>query len=100
MGRVSAEYSDFTVITSDNPRFEEPMYIINEIEKGILEKSKNYVAIEDRIDAIHYAIDMAKKGDVILVAGKGSENYQEILGIKKLYNDKDIVIEYLRSKNF
>ena len=98
MGSVSAEHSDFTIITSDNPRFEEPMFIINEIEKGVLIKSKNYVAIEDRIDAIKYAIDAAKKDDIILIAGKGAEAYQEILGIKKPYNDKDTVIEYLRSK--
>ena len=98
MGEVSASFADFTVITSDNPRFEEPMYIINEIEKGVLQSSKNYVAIEDRIDAIKYAINMARDGDVILIAGKGCEMYQEILGIKKPYNDKDIVTEYLRSK--
>ena len=100
MGSVSAEYSDFTIITSDNPRFEEPMFIINEIERGVLKKSKNYVAIEDRAEAIKYAIDVAKIGDVILIAGKGAESYQEVLGIKKLYNDKDTVIEYLRSKGF
>ena len=100
MGSVSAEYSDFTIITSDNPRFEEPMFIINEIERGVLKKSKNYVAIEDRTEAIKYAIDVAKIGDVILIAGKGAESYQEVLGIKKLYNDKDTVIEYLRSKGF
>lgn len=100
MGGVSAKYSDFTIITSDNPRFEEPMFIINEIEKGFLKKSKNYVAIEDRVDAIKYAIDVAKKGDLILIAGKGAETYQEVLGIKKLYNDKDTVIEYLRGKGF
>ncbi len=98
MGMVSAKNADFTIITSDNPRYEDPMEIINEIEKGILLINKNYVAIEDREDAIKYALDMLKPSDALLIAGKGSEKYQEILGIKKLYNDKDTVIEYLRRK--
>ena len=98
MGAVSAKNADFTIITSDNPRYEEPMEIINEIEKGVLLVNKNYVAIEDREDAIKYALDMLKPSDALLIAGKGSEKYQEILGIKKLYNDKDTVIEYLRRK--
>ena len=98
MGAVSAKNADFTIITSDNPRYEDPMEIINEIEKGVLLVNKNYVAIEDREDAIKYALDMLKPSDALLIAGKGSEKYQEILGIKKLYNDKDTVIEYLRRK--
>lgn len=91
MGKISGELSDFTIITSDNPRFEEPMEIISEIEKGVLEVSKNYVAIQDRTEGIKYALNYAKKGDVVLIAGKGAEKYQEILGIKHLYNDKDTV---------
>ena len=97
MGKISGSLADFTIITSDNPRYEEPMEIINQIEKGIREKTKRYLLIEDREDAIKYAIDIAVKGDIILIAGKGSEKYQEVLGIKKLYNDKDTVIEYMRS---
>ena len=96
MGKISGELADFTVITSDNPRYEEPMEIIAEIEKGVLEKSKNYVIVQERADGIKYAIEMAKAGDVIVVAGKGSENYQEILGIKRPYNDKDTVEDILR----
>lgn len=98
MGEISAKNADFTIITTDNPRFEEPMEIIMQIEKGVLSYSKNYVIIQDRTQAIDYAINMAKKDDVILVAGKGSENYQEILGIKLPYNDKDTIRELLRSK--
>jgi len=98
MGEISAKNADFTVITSDNPRYEDPMEIISAIEKGVLTVNKKYVAIEDREDAIKYAIDLLKKGDVLLIAGKGSEKYQEVLGIKKLYNDKDTVIEYMRRK--
>ena len=97
MGEISGSLADFTIITSDNPRYEEPMEIITQIEKGILKKTKKYLLIEDREDAIKYALDIAVKGDVVLIAGKGSEKYQEILGIKKLYNDKDTVNEHLRS---
>lgn len=96
MGQISGEFADFTIITSDNPRYEEPMDIIYEIEKGLLTKSKNYIIIQDRAEAIKYALSMAKAGDVIVVAGKGSENYQEILGIKRPYNDKDTIEEILR----
>lgn len=98
MGKISGLLANFTVITSDNPRYEEPMDIIFEIEKGVLEVTKKYVIIQDRKQAIEYAIDNAKKGDTILIAGKGAEKYQEILGIKLPYNDKDMVSEILRSK--
>jgi len=96
MGEISATLADFSVITSDNPRFEDPMSIIRAVEKGFYDKSKDYVLIEWREDGIRYAVNMAKKGDVILIAGKGGEEYQEILGIKKPYNDKDTVMEILR----
>ena len=99
MGEISGKFADFTIITSDNPRFEEPMDIIYEIEDGIAKVNKNYVAIQDRSQAIEYAINHAKKGDVILVAGKGSENYQDILGIKHVFKDKDIIEEIIRGKS-
>jgi UDP-N-acetylmuramoyl-L-alanyl-D-glutamate--2,6-diaminopimelate ligase len=95
MGKISGEIADFTVITSDNPRYEEPMDIILEIEKGILFSSKNYVLIQERVQAIGYALEMAEKEDVLLIAGKGSERNQEILGIKHVYNDKDTVNELI-----
>ncbi len=95
MGQIAGECADFTIITSDNPRFEEPMEIIYEIERGFLTVSKNYVLIQDRREAIKYALKCAKKGDIIVIAGKGSENYQEVLGIKRPYNDKDTVEELL-----
>lgn len=98
MGKISATNCDFTVITSDNPRFEEPMEIIRNIENGVLEVNKKFISIEDREQAIFYAINMAKKDDVVLIAGKGSEKYQEVLGIKKPYNDKDTVKEYFRRR--
>ncbi len=96
MGKVSGELADFTVITSDNPRFEEPFKIIKDIESGILDVSKRYVLIQDRFEAVKYAMEMASDNDVILIAGKGCEKYQEILGVKRLYNDKDTVEEILR----
>ncbi len=99
MGAISGKLADFTVITTDNPRFEDPMDIIWEIEKGVLEKSRNYVIVQDRAEAIKYALSSAAKGDVVLVAGKGSEKYQDIFGIKHLYNDKDTIEEILRGKN-
>ena len=95
MGVISGENADFTIITSDNPRFEEPMEIINEIEEGVLEVTKQYVIVQDRKDAISYAINYAKDGDILLIAGKGSEKYQEILGIKHVFDDKDMVYEIL-----
>ena len=95
MGEISGEYADFTVITSDNPRYEEPMDIIYSIEKGVLKKTKNYVLVSDRESAIEYALNIAGKNDTVLIAGKGSEKYQEILGIKHVYNDKDTVKEIL-----
>ena len=98
MGEISAELADFTVITSDNPRFEEPMEIIWQIEKGLLKISKNYIIVQEREQAIEYAINVAKKGDVLLIAGKGSEKYQEVFGIKKPYNDKDTDENILRNK--
>ncbi|MDY2841058.1 MAG: hypothetical protein SOT08_00070, partial [Candidatus Borkfalkiaceae bacterium] len=86
---------DFTVITSDNPRFEEPMDIIWEIERGVLKKSKSYVIVQDRREGIEYAVKAAVSGDVILVAGKGNEKYQEVFGIKRPYNDKDTIGEII-----
>ena len=97
MGEISGSLADFTIITSDNPRYEEPLDIMLQIEKGMLKKTNKYLLIEDREDAIKYALDIAVKGDVLLIAGKGSEQYQEVLGIKRLYNDKDTVNECLRS---
>lgn len=96
MGEISGKYADFTVITSDNPRFEDPMDIIREIEEGVLKVSKKYVIVEERAEGIRYALSFAKKGDVVLIAGKGAEKYQDILGIKTPYNDKDTAINILR----
>ena len=82
MGEVSSKLADFTIVTSDNPRFEEPMDIINDILVGIKKGDGEHVTVPDRKDAIRYAIQHAKDGDVIVLAGKGHEDNQEIKGVK------------------
>lgn len=92
MGETAARLADFAVITSDNPRYEDPCAILSEIEKGYSAASKKYVAIEDREKGIEYALSHLGAGDVLLVAGKGGETTQEIMGIKYDYNDKDVIV--------
>ena len=91
MGKTAAEIADFCVVTSDNPRYEDPHDIIFDIEKGIRETGKEYVTVTDRESATEYAIRLLGKGDILLVAGKGGEDYQEIMGIKHAYNDNKII---------
>ena len=96
MGETVAKLADFSVLTSDNPRFEEPTDIIAAIEEGYRRVSDRYVVVPDRKRAIRYAIGILKKGDILLVAGKGGEDYQEIMGIKYSYNDNAVIEEVLR----
>lgn len=96
MGQIAGKYADFCIITSDNPRYEDPLSIIAEIEAGLHAISKNYVTIQDRRMAISYAVDLLSRGDVLLLAGKGGENFQEIMGIKYPFNDKKYVLELLQ----
>lgn len=98
MGKVAGELADFTIITSDNPRTEDPDKIISEIEKGIKRTKGEYIVIENRHEAIEYALNMAKEGDTVILAGKGDETYQEIHGHKYPFNEKSIVAELLYSK--
>ncbi len=98
MGEVSANLSDLTVVTSDNPRFEEPMAIIKDILVGVKRGSGKYVTIPDRKEAIKYCIDNAQKGDVIILAGKGHEDYQEIKGIKYPMDERDLIADILAGK--
>lgn len=91
MGERAARIADFAVLTSDNPRYEDPCAILKEIEEGFRTVSKKYVVIEDREKATEYALKQLGKGDVLLVAGKGGEDYQEIMGIKYSYDDKDVI---------
>src|SRR4030042_334512 len=95
MGRISGQYSDFTVLTSDNPRTEIPDSIISMIEEGLIESdSKEYVKETDRKKAIFKALEMARENDVVLIAGKGHENYQEFKDYRIPFNDKNVVNEW------
>jgi UDP-N-acetylmuramoyl-L-alanyl-D-glutamate--2,6-diaminopimelate ligase len=94
MGKVAGRLSDFCVITSDNPRKENPMDIIDEIEKGMKETTCEYVKDEDRKSAIHLALENAKKGDAVIIAGKGHETYQIIEDKVLHFNDSEVVEEF------
>jgi UDP-N-acetylmuramoyl-L-alanyl-D-glutamate--2,6-diaminopimelate ligase len=93
MGRVASELSKKCFITSDNPRFEDPLSIIDEIKTGI--ENNNYETIENREEAIKKAIESTEPNSVILIAGKGHENYQEIKGVRNHFSDKEIALKYL-----
>jgi UDP-N-acetylmuramoyl-L-alanyl-D-glutamate--2,6-diaminopimelate ligase len=100
MGSIAAENSNKVIVTSDNPRSEDPQTIINEILIGIgPDKIRNVLAIADRKEAIKTACMMAHTGDVILIAGKGHENYQEIKGVKSHFSDKEVVSEIFMINN-
>ena len=96
MGEVSGNLADLTIITSDNPRFEEPQDIINDIKIGIGKTEGKYVEIIDRKEAIRYAIDEAQVGDVIVLAGKGHEDYQEIKGVKYDMDERVLIAEVVK----
>jgi len=91
MGEISGNLADLTVITSDNPRDEEPQAIIDDIKTGIKRTKGEYVEIIDRICAIRYVIENAKAGDIIVIAGKGHEDYQEIKGVKYPMDERVII---------
>lgn len=95
MGEVSGRLADLTIITSDNPRFEEPQDIINDIKVGIEPTEGKYVEICDRKEAIRYAIEHGLPGDVIVLAGKGHEDYQEIKGVKYPMDERVLIQEIL-----
>lgn len=95
MGEVSGRLADLTIITSDNPRFEEPQDIINDIKIGIGRTDGKYVEICDRKEAIKYAIVNGQPGDVIVLAGKGHEDYQEICGVKHPMDERVLIAEVL-----
>lgn len=92
MASVVSEYADYIIITSDNPRYEDPDLIISDVEKGI--KITNYEKISDRRKAIIKALDIAQKDDIVAILGKGNENYQVFYNIKVPYCDVDVVNEY------
>ena len=95
MGEVSGRLADLTVITSDNPRFEEPLDIIKDIETGIGKTNGKHISIPDRKEAIRYVITTGQPGDVIVLAGKGHEDYQEIKGVKYPMDERVLISEVL-----
>lgn len=96
MGEVSGNLADLSIITSDNPRFEEPEDIIEDIKTGIGKTNGEYVTIIDRADAVKYALEHARRGDVIVLAGKGHEDYQEIRGVKHHMDEVELVMQARR----
>ena len=95
MGEIAGELADYCILTSDNPRNEDPMDILNAIEAGIKPTGCEYVVIENRREAIRYALKFAGAGDVVVLAGKGHETYQEIRGEKHPFDEKVVVRELL-----
>lgn len=98
MGRVATRLSDYVIITSDNPRSEEPQAIIRDIEKGIV--SKNYCIIPERREAIRKSLAKAKRGDIVLIAGKGHEDCQILKERRIHFDDRQVVRECLRKSNY
>ena len=96
MGRIGVTESDFAVITSDNPRTEEPLAIIEDIMKGVSEEMGPYIVVPERRNAIRYAMDIAEKDDIIVLAGKGHETYQEINGVKYHLDEREEVAAHLK----
>ena len=96
MGEVSGKLADLTIITSDNPRFEEPLEIMADIRTGMEKTDGKYVEICDRKEAIRYAIEYGEPGDIVVLAGKGHEDYQEIKGVKYPMDERDLIRDILR----
>ncbi len=98
MGKAAAEGADFVILTSDNPRTEDPESIIREILPGVEAVGTPYVSITDRVEAIHYAMDHALPGDTIVLCGKGHEDYQEINHVKYHMDEREIVADWLKHR--
>ena len=97
MAKQAVQLSDKVIITSDNPRFEEPQDIINDMLAGLdAQDMKKVLSIVDRKEAIRTACMLAHKSDVVLVAGKGHETYQEIKGVKHHFDDKEVLAEIFK----
>src|SRR5690606_4529472 len=97
MAQVAAEHSDQVILTSDNPRSEDPDAIIREMEAGVpVHQKRKVLSITDRKEAIKTAISLANAEDIVLVAGKGHEKYQEIRGVKHAFDDKQVLQEMMK----
>lgn len=95
MGEISGRLADFSIVTSDNPRYEDPDEIIDMIIPGLEKSHGKYIRIENRRDAIKYALENVQENDVIVLCGKGHEDYQEICGVKHPFDEKVIVSDIL-----
>ena len=95
MGEIVGRLADFSILTSDNPRTEDPQAILRAIEGGMQKTDGEYVVIENRREAIRRALEMGREGDVIILAGKGNETYQDIMGVKRPFDEKTVVRELL-----
>ena len=98
MGAIAQKLSDVCIVTSDNPRTEDPQLIIEDILKGLDKNKENYRVVVDRREAIKEAIEMAQKDDIVIIAGKGHENYQILGKVKHHFDDKEIAQEFLNNK--
>jgi UDP-N-acetylmuramoyl-L-alanyl-D-glutamate--2,6-diaminopimelate ligase len=100
MAQAACEHSDKAILTSDNPRSEDPEEILNEMEAGLTGPQKRKsLRVTNRKEAIKVAVSMAQPGDVVLVAGKGHETYQEIKGIKHHFDDREVLTEAFETLN-
>jgi UDP-N-acetylmuramoyl-L-alanyl-D-glutamate--2,6-diaminopimelate ligase len=94
MAEVACEYSDKVIFTSDNPRNEDPLQILKDMEEGVsVVARKKYISIADRREAIKTAVSLSHREDIVLIAGKGHEKYQEIAGVKHAFDDKKVLRE-------
>ena len=96
MGTIAAQLADVVIVTSDNPRTENPSAIIADIVDGMIGTETPYVVVENRIEAIHFAMDNAQPGDVIILAGKGHETYQIVGREKHHLDEREVVAEYVQ----
>jgi UDP-N-acetylmuramoyl-L-alanyl-D-glutamate--2,6-diaminopimelate ligase len=97
MGEISSKLADISIVTSDNPRFEEPLDIIEDIKVGIAKGTGECIVIPDRKEAIRYCMDNAMEGDIIILAGKGHEDYQEIKGVKYHLDEREIIEDIMKT---
>jgi len=98
MGEVSGRMADLSVITADNSRFENVMDIIEDIKVGLAKTNGKYVVIPDRKEAIKYCMENAQDGDIIVLAGKGHEDYQEINGVKYHLDEREVIADIIHHK--
>ena len=99
MGCVSGELADVTIITSDNPRYERPEDIISDIEAGVVLSGGDYIKITDRKEAVRYALVNAEPGDIILLAGKGHETYQDVGGHRIHMDERELIYQILEEED-